>query len=146
MSSEERSLRVSVRSKRGLFLLTRSRWNVIQRQSVSALISAEQQQPLLGPNPPEALIVPRPTVCYLLFKKCIPACAWGKYFWNILEASGMDKCFQHRRPLLLDFCFWGGVWFVFCWGFFCHELLHMLSRPPAKPNETQTQPPGLRAT
>lgn len=142
MSSEEISLWVSVRTKRGFFPLTRSCWNVIQHQSVSALISAEQQQPLLGPNaPPRLWSSPVPQSVVWFLKKCVPACAWGKYFRNILEASGMDKCFFSTAGLLsLDFCF-GGFWFVFCC-FFCHELLHMLSRPAAKPNETRTQPRG----
>lgn len=112
---------------------------------ISANLSRATTTTVGTKRPPEALILPRPTVCYLVFKKCIPACAWGKYFQNILEASGMDKCFQHHRPLLQDFCFWG-VFGLFLGFFICHELLHMLSGPPAKPNETQTRPPRLRAT
>lgn len=144
MSSEEISLRVSVRSKRGLFLLTHSCWNVIQRQSVSALISAEQQQPLLGPNAPPRLWSSHSLLSG--FWKMYPCPRlrekFSKHPWGFWDG----QVFSAPQAFIAGFLFfWGGL-VCFLLGFFCHELLHMLSRPPAKPNETQTQPPRLCAT
>lgn len=131
MSSEEISLPVSVRSKRGVFP---SDPQLLKCHPASVCISANLSRATTttvgAKRPPGALIVPRPAVCYLVSKKCIPACARGKYFQNILEASGTDKCFQHRRPLSLDFCF-SGVYLFF--------ILFFLPRAPPHVQQTSGQ-------
>lgn len=108
---------------------------------ISANLSTATTTTVGTKRPPEALIVPQ-SVIWFLKNISLPALE-GNIFKTSLRLLGWTSVFSTTGLYCWISVFWG---FLVCFLFLCHKLLHTLSRPPAKPNETQTQPPRLRTT